>query len=125
MCSTFDWSDIMPLGGPPDTLLEVAPVKGMRRDQRDALVLSSIAIITFVLSDIYDVPRHIFEFGMKYEHWRVDDIIFVIIVLGIALLVYGFRRYQDVSHEIKARISAELEARALSRRTSRLALPLW
>ena len=105
----------MPLGGPPDTFLEVASVKGMRRDQRDALVLSGIAIITFVLSDIYDIPRQIFEFGMKYEHWKADDIIFVTIVLGIAWIVYGFRRYQDVSHEIKARISAELEARALAR----------
>jgi diguanylate cyclase (GGDEF)-like protein len=123
MCSTFDWPDIMPLGGPPDTFLEVASVKGMRRDQRDALVLSGIAIITFVLSDIYDIPRQIFEFGMKYEHWKADDIIFVTIVLGIAWIVYGFRRYQDVSHEIKARISAELEARALARHDPLTGLP--
>jgi diguanylate cyclase (GGDEF)-like protein len=113
----------MSLGGPPDTHLEVAPVKGMRRDQRDAVVLFSIATIAFVCSDIYDLPHHIFEFGLKYENWKVDDIIFVIIVLGIAWMVYGFRRYQDVSHEINARIGAELEARNLARHDPLTGLP--
>jgi diguanylate cyclase (GGDEF)-like protein len=113
----------MYFGEPPDTLLEVAPVKRMRRDQRDAVVLFGIAVITFVFSDIYDLPRHIFEFGMEHENWKVDDVIFVIIVLGIAWMVYGFRRYQDVSHEIKARISAELEARDLARHDPLTGLP--
>jgi diguanylate cyclase (GGDEF)-like protein len=111
----------MSLGEPPD--LEVVPVKGMRRDQRDAIVLFGIAVAAFVFSDIYDIPHHIFEFGTKYENWKIDDIIFVIIVLGIAWMVYGFRRYQDVSHEIKARISAELEARALARHDPLTGLP--
>src|SRR3984893_423412 len=123
MCSTFDWSDIMPRGEPPDTLLEVAPVKGMRRDQRDAIVLLGIAVVAFACSGIYDLPDIIFNFGMKYDNWRVDDIIFVIFGLGIAWMVYGFRRYQDVSHEIKTRISAELEARALARHDPLTGLP--
>jgi diguanylate cyclase (GGDEF)-like protein len=113
----------MYLGGLPDTLLEVAPVKGMRRDQRDAIVLFGIAMAAFVCSDFYDLPRNIFEFGQKYENWRVDDIIFVIFVLGVAWMVYGFRRYQDVSHEVKARISAELEARDLARHDPLTGLP--
>jgi len=111
----------MSLGEPPD--LEVTPVKRMRRDQRDAIVLFGIAAAAFVLSDIYDIPHHIFEFGMKYEHWKVDDIIFVIFVLGVSWMIYGFRRYQDVSHEIKTRISAELEARALARHDPLTGLP--
>src|ERR1700722_12335877 len=101
----------MSLGEPPNTLLEVAPVKRTRRDHRDAIVLFGIAAVAYVFSDIYDIPHHIFEFGMKYDTWKVDDIIFVIFVLGVAWAVYGVRRYQDVSHEIKARISADLEAR--------------
>ena len=87
----------MSFGEPPDALVEVAPVKRMRRDQRDAIVLFGIAAVAYVFSDIYDIPHHIFEFGMKYDTWKVDDIIFVIIVLGIAWMVYGFRRYRDRS----------------------------
>ena len=111
----------MSLCEPPD--LEVTPVKRMRRDQRDAIVLFGIAAAAFVFSDIYDIPHYIFEFGMKYEHWKVDDIIFVIFVLGVSWMIYGFRRYQDVSHEIKTRISAELEARALARHDPLTGLP--
>jgi diguanylate cyclase (GGDEF)-like protein len=38
-------------------------------------------------------------------------------------MVYGFRRYQDVSREIRARISAELEARNLARHDALTGLP--
>ena len=113
----------MSLGEPPNTLLEVAPVNRTRRDRRDAVVLFGIAVAAYIFSDIYDIPHHIFELGMKYESWKVDDIIFVIIVLGIAWMVYGFRRYQDVSREIKTRIIAELEARALARHDPLTGLP--
>jgi diguanylate cyclase (GGDEF)-like protein len=113
----------MNLGGLPDALLEVAPVKRMRRDRRDGIVLFGIAVVTFVCSDIYDIPHHIFEFGMAYEKWKVDDIIFVSFVLGIVWMIYGFRRYQDFSREIKARRSAELEARDLARHDPLTGLP--
>jgi diguanylate cyclase (GGDEF)-like protein len=60
---------------------------------------------------------------MAYEKWKIDDIIFVSFVLGIVWMVYGFRRYQDLSREIKARISAELEARNLARHDPLTGLP--
>jgi len=113
----------MYVGGLPEAFPEVAPVKRMRRDQRDAIVLFSAAVVTYVCSDVFDLPHHIFEFGMAYEHWKVDDIIFVSFVLGILLLIYGFRRYQDLSREIKARRGAELEARNLARHDPLTGLP--
>src|SRR3984885_5406276 len=97
--------------------------KWQRRDQRDAIVLLGIAAMAFVLSDYYDIPHNIFQFGMKYESWKVDDLIFVSFLLGIVWTVYGFRRYQDVSQEIKARTSAELEARNLARHDPLTGLP--
>jgi diguanylate cyclase (GGDEF)-like protein len=113
----------MHLGKLFDASLDVAPNEGLRRDQRDALVLFGVAVITFVCSDFYDLPHHIFEFGMAYEAWKVDDIIFVSFVLGILWMIYGFRRYQDFSREIKARRSAELEARKLARHDPLTGLP--
>jgi diguanylate cyclase (GGDEF)-like protein len=113
----------MYIGGFPDAFGEAAPVKRMRRDQRDAIVLFGIAVASFVVSDIYDLPHHIFEFGMAYEDWKVDDIIFVSFVLGIAWIIYGLRRYQDFSREIKARRGAELEARNLARHDPLTGLP--
>jgi diguanylate cyclase (GGDEF)-like protein len=113
----------MRLGKLSDTPRDGTPHEGMRRDLRDALVLFGIAVVTFVCSDIYDLPRHIFEFGMTYESWKVDDIIFVGFVLGILWMIYGFRRYMDFSREIKARRNAELEARQLARHDPLTGLP--
>jgi diguanylate cyclase (GGDEF)-like protein len=113
----------MYFGGLSNALHEVASVKNIRRDQMDAVILFCVAVFAFILSDYYDIPRHIFQFGMAYEDWKVDDLIFVSILLGIAWMVYGFRRYQDVSREIRARISAELEARDLARHDPLTGLP--
>ena len=41
----------------------------------------------------------------------------------VGLLVYGFRRYQDLSYEIKARISAGLEAHNLAQHDPLTGLP--
>jgi diguanylate cyclase (GGDEF)-like protein len=41
--------------------------------------------------------------------------VFVVFVMAVPMIVYGIRRYREVSHEVKARIEAELEARNLSR----------
>src|SRR5665213_467799 len=94
-----------------------------RRDTRDALVLLAIGIITFLLADRYDLPPHLLQFGLDYADWEMDDLIFVFFMLSAALMIYGFRRYQDLSREIKARTAAELEARNLARHDPLTGLP--
>jgi diguanylate cyclase (GGDEF)-like protein len=94
-----------------------------RRDTRDALVLVAIGIITFLLSDTYDLPHYLHQFGLDYADWEIDDLIFVVFMLSAGLMIYGFRRYQDLSREIKARTAAELEARNLARHDPLTGLP--
>jgi diguanylate cyclase (GGDEF)-like protein len=94
-----------------------------RRDTRDALVLFVIGIILFLLADRYDLPPHLLQFGLDYADWEMDDLIFVLFMLSVALMIYGFRRYQDLSREIKARTVAELEARNLARHDPLTGLP--
>jgi diguanylate cyclase (GGDEF)-like protein len=94
-----------------------------RRDTRDAIVLLVIGIITFLLADRYDLPPHLLQFGLDYADWEMDDLIFVVFMLSAALMIYGFRRYQDLSREIKARTAAELEARNLARHDPLTGLP--
>jgi diguanylate cyclase (GGDEF)-like protein len=94
-----------------------------RRDTRDALVLLVIGIILFLLAHTYDLPPHLLQFGLDYADWEMDDIIFVAFMLSAALIIYGFRRYQDLSREIKARTAAELEARNLARHDPLTGLP--
>jgi diguanylate cyclase (GGDEF)-like protein len=94
-----------------------------RRDIRDALALLAIGIVTFLFADAYDLPPHLLQFGLDYADWEMDDLIFVFFMLSVCLMIYGFRRYQDLSREIKARTAAELEARNLARHDPLTGLP--
>src|ERR1700733_11747673 len=90
---------------------------------RDAIVLFGIGIAVFALAHLYDLPPHLLQFGLDHADWEVDDAIFVIFMLSAALIVYGFRRYRDLSAEIKARVSTEIEARKLARHDPLTGLP--
>src|ERR1700733_5791537 len=94
-----------------------------RRDRRDAVIILGIAVVAYSIGTAYDVALHLFRFGIDHADYEVDDIIFVVFVLGLAMMVYGFRRYRDVSREIKARTIAELEARNLARHDPLTGLP--
>jgi diguanylate cyclase (GGDEF)-like protein len=94
-----------------------------RRDTRDAIVLLAIGIITFLLADGYDLPPRLLQFGLDYADWEMDDLIFVVFMLSAAMMIYGFRRYQDLSREIEARTAAEQDARDLARHDPLTGLP--
>jgi diguanylate cyclase (GGDEF)-like protein len=63
------------------------------------------------------------QLGIDYADWEVDDIIFVVFMLSVALMLYGFRRYRDLSREIGARVEAEQEALKLARHDPLTGLP--
>jgi diguanylate cyclase (GGDEF)-like protein len=94
-----------------------------RRDTRDLLVLLAVGIVTFLLADTYDLPPHLLQFGLDHADWEADDIIFVAFILSAAMLIYGFRRYQDLSREIQARTAAERDVRNLARHDPLTGLP--
>ena len=94
-----------------------------RRAIRDAIVLFGITLIAFAFADSYDLPPRVFQLALDYASWQVDNLILMSVVSSIALMIYGFRRYQDLSREIKARRSAELEARNLARHDPLTGLP--
>jgi diguanylate cyclase (GGDEF)-like protein len=90
---------------------------------RVAILLFGIGIIIFAFAHVYDLPPHLLQFGLDHADWEVDDAIFVVFMLSVALMIYGFRRYRDLSVEMKARISAESEARELARHDPLTGLP--
>ena len=94
-----------------------------RRDKRDAVVILGILSLTYVVGTAYDWAIKLFRFAVDHENWYIDDLLFMAFVLGLAMIVYGFRRYKDVSREIKARITAESEARNLARHDPLTGLP--
>ena len=66
-----------------------------RRDKRDAVVILGILSLTYVVGTAYDWAIKLFRFAVDHENWYIDDLLFMAFVLGLAMIVYGFRRYKD------------------------------
>ena len=110
---------------PPERLCVLATswLDWRRPETRDAVVLLWAAAFAFVVAHAYDLAPKLFQLGLDYAAWELDDIIFVVFILSVAMLVYAFRRYRDLSREITARINAEDEARNLARHDPLTGLP--
>ena len=80
-------------------------------------------VLASVLAHVYELGPHLFQLGLDYAEWELDDIIFVMFVLSIALTIYSVRRYRDLVNEIRARAIAEREARDLTRHDALTGLP--
>jgi len=94
-----------------------------RRDVRDAAVIFGLAAVFFGWSDTQKFPLKLFKFALDHANWDIDDAVFVVFMISIALVVYAFRRTRDLTNEIKARRLAELEARNLARHDPLTGLP--
>jgi diguanylate cyclase (GGDEF)-like protein len=94
-----------------------------RRDVRDGTALLGIALLAYIAAHFYELPHALHQLGEDYADWEVDDLIFVMLVLSIAMVIYAFRRYHDITHEIRARIHAEQEALNLARHDPLTGLP--
>jgi diguanylate cyclase (GGDEF)-like protein len=90
---------------------------------RDSVALLGIAVLAAVLAHFYELAPHLFQLGMDYADWELDDIIFVAFVLSIALTIYSVRRYRDLANETRARTIAERGVRDLARHDSLTGLP--
>jgi diguanylate cyclase (GGDEF)-like protein len=94
-----------------------------RRDVKDAVAVFAVAILAFFLEEWMHLFDKLYQFSKDYEHLELDDLVFAFIVFSIAMAVFGYRRVQDLSREIKARRAAELEAHNLARHDPLTGLP--
>src|ERR1700722_12950438 len=90
---------------------------------KDAILLFGTGIIIFAFAHVYDLPPRLLQFGLDHADWEEDDAIFVVFMLSVALMIYGYRRYKDLSREITGRIAAEGEALKLARHDPLTGLP--
>jgi diguanylate cyclase (GGDEF)-like protein len=89
----------------------------------DAIVILGIALLAYIAGTICDFASILFQFGIDHADWEADNILFAILVVGVAMTVCGLRRYVDLAREIKARVLAEQEASSLARHDSLTGLP--
>jgi diguanylate cyclase (GGDEF)-like protein len=91
-----------------------ARAASLRPATKDGAVISFVAAVIFLFEYHYDLAPKLFQFGMDYSDWEIDNLIFVVFVMSIGFAIFSYRRVKELAVEIKARRSAELEAEKLS-----------
>jgi diguanylate cyclase (GGDEF)-like protein len=89
----------------------------------DAIIISIFGAIIFSVEYYYDLAPQLFQFAMDYREWEIDNLIFVVFAMSIGFAIFSYRRVKELAVEMKARRSAELEAKTLSRHDPLTGLP--
>ena len=90
---------------------------------RDGVLIFGVVAAILACAHWYNLPPILFQFGIDYTDWEIDDIMFVFPFLAIGLAIYSYRRVKDLSREMKARRNAKMEARKLARHDPLTGLP--
>ena len=93
------------------------------REIRDSVLILGIFAAVWACTEWFDLAPKFFHFGTDHADWEFDDLIFVFCVMSVVFAIYSFRRMKDLSREMKARRSAELEALKLARHDPLTGLP--
>lgn len=94
-----------------------------RRDVKDGIAMIGVTAALYLAAHLFDLPPKLFQFVLDNADTEIDDMLFVVAMLSVALLIYLNRRRQDLAREIDARQAAELESRRLARHDPLTGLP--
>src|SRR6202020_2239009 len=86
-------------------------------------IILIISAIIGVADYFYDLAPKLFEFGLKYKAWEIDNLILVVFMMSIGLAAFSCRRVKELAVEMKARRGAELAAEKLARHDPLTGLP--
>ncbi|MFZ3361199.1 MAG: EAL domain-containing protein [Xanthobacteraceae bacterium] len=82
-----------------------------QRAAHDAVAIFILAVATYFASEWIDLFNLIVKFQAIYGDWGLDDLAIISLVMSVALMVYGWRRQQDLKKEMFARRGAEEEVK--------------
>src|SRR5580704_9648951 len=89
----------------------------------DAIFISIVGGVIFFAEYRFNLAPRLFQFGLDYQEWEIDNLIFVVFTLSLGFAAFSYRRVKELAVEMKARRSAELEAKTLSRHDPLTGLP--
>jgi diguanylate cyclase (GGDEF)-like protein len=97
--------------------------RGRDHANRDAVVITACAAAIGLIEYHYDLAPMVLQFGIDYRDWEVDNLLFTLMIMSFAALIFGYRRVKDLSREMRARKLAELDALRLARHDPLTGLP--
>jgi diguanylate cyclase (GGDEF)-like protein len=97
--------------------------RGRARAYREAIAITGCAVAACVVEYHYDLAPIVLQFGIDHRDWEIDNLLFVLVIMSFALLIFGYRRVKDLSQAVSARKLAELDALRLARHDALTGLP--
>jgi diguanylate cyclase (GGDEF)-like protein len=94
-----------------------------RRDVKEAIVIFGATLVGFIVVVQTELYEKLNAYLLAHDDWYLDDVLLVSSMVSIALVIYGYRRFRDLSNEIKARGRAETEAQRLAHHDPLTGLP--
>jgi diguanylate cyclase (GGDEF)-like protein/PAS domain S-box-containing protein len=82
-----------------------------RRSVRDLVVIFGVALLSYALAGYAALLDNVVKIEETYRNWGLDDLVVVSVALSAGLAIYAWRRLQDASREMTARLAAEAEVR--------------
>ena len=108
----------------PGHLFASARAVGWQRPAvSDAIAIAIVAAGVFAVSVATDAFGLLYDWSKSHEGWEVDELLTLPPVLTVALMIYGYRRLQDLKREVAARRAAEDAAQTLARHDPLTGLP--
>lgn len=88
-------------------IIAVARIDWSRPDIADAIIIASALAGILVAAISFGVPPALFRFAADHPEKKVDDVLFALVILGAALLLYVHRRRGELASEIEHAQSAQ------------------
>jgi hypothetical protein len=72
------------------------------RDQanRDALAITACAAAACLVEYYYDLAPMVLQFGIDHADWEIDNLLFTLVIMSVALLIFGYRRVKDLPEQL-------------------------
>jgi signal transduction histidine kinase len=90
----------------------VASAKRMQAASRDALLVIVATATAAIVSTHYELSEALLEWTRTREHYQLDEVPGILLVLALGLAWFAARRYREARDELRKRADAE---RALAR----------
>jgi predicted signal transduction protein with EAL and GGDEF domain len=96
---------------------------GPGQSKLDAIAITFCAAAVCLVEYYYDFAPLVLQFGLDHANWEIDNLLFTFVVMSVALVIFGYRRANDLSRAVDARKIAELDALRLARHDALTGLP--
>jgi diguanylate cyclase (GGDEF)-like protein len=97
--------------------------RGPDQARWDAIAITSCAAAVCFVEYHYDFAPLVLQFGLDHADWEIDNLLFTLVIMSVALVIFGCRRAKALSRAVDARKLAELDALRLARHDALTGLP--